>query len=227
MRRSSLTSTSLVDRYTGIDLSAAQIEKTLLSLGFTVETDGSRFTVGVPSWRATKDVTIRADIIEEITRIYGYDNFAVSTTKSALSPVRPTAAASDENDAKNLLVERFGLHEIHSYLWCDAKRWKEIGLPIEDNVRIVNSINPEQVCLRNSMIPTLLACVSDNKLYAPEFGILRSPRSLTAASRMGPATSKRLGIALFSRIAEENALFPSARYARLPRPHPAARSLHV
>lgn len=197
-----------VDRYTGIDLSAAQIEKTLLSLGFTVETDGSRFTVGVPSWRATKDVTIRADIIEEITRIYGYDNFAVSTTKSALSPVRPTAAASDENDAKNLLVERFGLHEIHSYLWCDAKRWKEIGLPIEDNVRIVNSINPEQVCLRNSMIPTLLACVSDNKLYAPEFGIFEIAKVIDGRKPDGSCNErKRLGIALFSRIAEEKTLY--------------------
>ena len=199
---------SFVDRYTGIDLSAAQIEKTLLSLGFTVHTDGARFTVGVPSWRATKDVTIRADVIEEITRIYGYDNFAISTTKSALSPVRPTVAASDENAAKNLLVERFGLHEIHSYLWCDAKRWKEIGIAVEDNVRIVNSINPEQVCLRNSMIPTLLACVNDNKLYAPEFGIFEIAKVIDGRKPDGTCNErKRLGIVLFSRAETEKALF--------------------
>ncbi|MBR7137550.1 MAG: phenylalanine--tRNA ligase subunit beta, partial [Clostridia bacterium] len=148
------------------------------------------------------------DIIEEITRIYGYDNFTIETTESALSPVRPSVAASDEDEIKTLLVERFGLHEIHSYLWCDAKKWKEMGIAIEDNVRIVNSINPEQVCLRNSMIPTLLASVNDNKLYAPEFGIFEIAKVIDGLKADGTCNErKRLGIALFSRTTSEKALF--------------------
>ena len=197
-----------VDRYTGIDLSAEQIERTLLSLGFTVAFDGQHFTVGVPTWRATKDVTIRADIIEEITRIYGYDNFAISTTKSALSPVRLRVAATDEESAKDLLVEKYGLHETHSYLWCDAKRWKEIGIDVEENVRIINSINPEQVVLRNSMIPTLLAEINDNKLYAADFGIFEIAKVIDGRKPDGTCNErKRLGIALFSRTETEKTLF--------------------
>ena len=64
-----------VDRYTGIEIDNDIIVKTLTSLGFKVTLDNDNFTVVVPSWRATKDVTLKADIIEEITRIYGYDNF--------------------------------------------------------------------------------------------------------------------------------------------------------
>ena len=75
-----------VDRYTGIDISDEQITKTLVSLGFGVECESGNYTVKVPSWRATKDVTIKADIIEEITRIYGYDNFEIATTNSPLKP---------------------------------------------------------------------------------------------------------------------------------------------
>ncbi|MBQ1986097.1 MAG: phenylalanine--tRNA ligase subunit beta, partial [Clostridia bacterium] len=60
-----------VDRYTGIDISNDRILKTLNALGFNASLEGETFTVHVPSWRATKDVTIKADIIEEITRIYG------------------------------------------------------------------------------------------------------------------------------------------------------------
>ncbi|MBQ6543144.1 MAG: phenylalanine--tRNA ligase subunit beta, partial [Clostridia bacterium] len=56
-----------VDKYTGIEISDERIIHTLTSLGFGVEYDGGVFTVSVPSWRATKDVTIKADIIEEIT----------------------------------------------------------------------------------------------------------------------------------------------------------------
>ena len=69
-----------VDRMTGIDISLTRIEKTLKDLGFKVERQDDQFTVTVPSWRATKDVTIKADLIEEITRIYGYDNFEIKTS---------------------------------------------------------------------------------------------------------------------------------------------------
>ena len=55
-----------VDRYTGIDISSDRIEKTLLSLGFEVERSGDDFKAVVPSYRATKDVSMQADIVEEI-----------------------------------------------------------------------------------------------------------------------------------------------------------------
>ena len=67
-----------VDRYTGIEISNERIIHTLTLLGFGVDEKDGVFTVTVPSWRATKDVTIKADIIEEITRIYGYDNFEIT-----------------------------------------------------------------------------------------------------------------------------------------------------
>ena len=65
---------SFVDRYTGIAIDNDTIVRTLQSLGFTIALDGDDFSVTVPSWRATKDVTMNADIIEEITRIYGYES---------------------------------------------------------------------------------------------------------------------------------------------------------
>lgn len=66
----------------------------------------------MPSWRATKDVTIKADIIEEITRVYGYDNFKITTTKAALAPVMRTAGNNDDRWTKDLLVQRYGMHEV-------------------------------------------------------------------------------------------------------------------
>ena len=65
------------------------------------------FHVVVPSWRATKDVTIKADIIEEITRIYGYDNFEINTTRSPLYPVRMDEVKSDEEKIKDMLVKKY------------------------------------------------------------------------------------------------------------------------
>ena len=117
-----------VDRYTGIDIPTETIVKTLTGLGFGIKRDGDKFSVTVPSWRATKDVTIKADIIEEITRIYGYDNFEIFTSESALAPVRKETLKSDEDRMKDILVKSYRLHEVHSYIWSDCAKDKELGI---------------------------------------------------------------------------------------------------
>lgn len=160
-----------VDRYTGIQIGAETIVKTLESLGFTVALNGDRFSVTVPSWRATKDVTIKADIIEEITRIYGYDNFDVHTALAPLYPVRPAEEKTAEDRIKDILVKRFSLHEVHSYVWAYYDEYKELGIEVEDNVKLVNATNPNIKTLRRSMIPTQLCQVKNNTSFAPDFGI--------------------------------------------------------
>ena len=58
-----------VDRYTGIDISDEQILNTLSALGFAPTLENEVFTAHVPSWRATKDVTIKADSLEELVTL--------------------------------------------------------------------------------------------------------------------------------------------------------------
>jgi len=189
---------SYVDRYTGIDISEEQIERTLTLLGFGVEKNGSDFAVTVPSWRATKDVTIKADIIEEITRIYGYDNFDITTTGSLLKPVRKSVSKDEDYSIKNLMVQRFSMHEVHSYIWCDGKKYKKLGIDVEDNVRILNIPTPENGTLRNSMMPTMLSFVYENKGYADQYGILRSAASSRDFAPAVNATSAEPSPSLFT-----------------------------
>ena len=197
-----------VDRYTGIEISDEQIISTLTALGFDVKHEGTAFDVTVPSWRATKDVTIKADIIEEITRIYGYDNFRITTTLSPLRPVRKSVGKSDEYYAKDLLVEKFKLHEVHSYIWADSKKFGELNMDVEDNVKLINSINPDHVVLRNCMIPTLLTIVNENKSFGSEYGIFEIARVIDGTREDGTCNErKKLGIVLYSRKCSEKALF--------------------
>lgn len=197
-----------VDRYTGIEISNEQILKTLSSLGFDVKLENDTFFVTVPTWRATKDVTIKADLIEEITRIYGYDNFAIDTTLSGLRPAVMTRAKSDETMVKDLLVYKYNLHEVHSYIWCDTKKYKEIGIETRDNVKLLNAMTPEHTNLRYSMIPTLLSFVNENKGFAPEFGIFEIGKIIDGLTSDNLCNEKKhLGITLFSRISDEKSLF--------------------
>lgn len=197
-----------VDKYTGIDISEERILKTLTALGFDVTKDGEEFKVKVPSFRATKDVTIKADIIEEITRIYGYDNFSIITTKSPLKPVKSSPVRSQSNEMKDILVKHYNLHEVHSYIWCDVRKYKKLGIEVEENVKVLNIESSDNGTIRNSMIPTLLSAVSDNKDYSDSYGIFEIGRVAAGVKEDGTANERRrLGIVLFDKTVSEKDLF--------------------
>ena len=191
---------AFVDRYTGIDIDGETIVNTLNGLGFKAVRNGDDFTVDVPSWRVTKDVTMKADIIEEITRIYGYDNFEVNTALSPLYPIRAEAVKTDEEKIKDLLVKRFSLHEVHSYVWAYNDEQKALGIPVEENIRLANATNPNIETLRNSMIPTQLCQVKSNIGYSNQFGIFEIGRVVNGVDENNLCIeNKMLGITLYSK----------------------------
>ncbi len=201
-----------VNRYTGIEISNEQIVKTLTGLGFKVTCEGDDFTVVVPSWRATKDVTIKADIIEEITRIYGYDNFQIFTSTSALAPVRKEVINSSEDRMKDILVKSYRMHEVHSYIWSDMAKDKELGIKTAEGVRVINAQSPDHQYIRISMIPTLLSFAKENKSYADTFGIFEIGHTVDGLNADGTCNElSKLGVCLFSKTENEEALFMRCR----------------
>ena len=199
-----------VDRYTGIGdaISNAHIEKTLKALGFEVDAKDGVFTVKVPSWRATKDVTMKADLIEEITRIYGYDNFVPHTARSPLYPMRMGLEKSCEERLKDLLVKRFSLHEFHSYIWAYHDEYKKLGMDVEDNVKILNATNPNLETLRRSIVPTQLCQVKSNVGYANQFGIFEIGRVVNGVKADGLCDEhKKLTVTLYSRTEDLQTLY--------------------
>ena len=191
---------AFVDKYTGIEIPNETIINTLNSLGFVATVDNDNFDVSVPSWRATKDVTIKADIIEEITRIYGYDNFDIHTTRSPLYPVRPTVEKTVEDKIKDLLVKRYSLHELHSYVWAYYDELKALGIDVEGEIKLSNATNPNIETIRKSIIPTQLCQVKQNTSFAPDFGIFEIGRVVEGVDDNNLCVEKKkLAITLYSR----------------------------
>lgn len=191
---------AFVDRYTGIEIDNERIVKTLKSLGFGVENSGDDFKVSVPSFRATKDVTIKADIIEEITRIYGYDNFDVNTALAPLYPVRPETEKTVEERIKDILVKSFDMHELHSYVWQYYDEYKSLGIEIEDNIKLINATNPNIETLRRSIVPTQLCQVSKNTDYSDGFAVFEIGRTFDGVDGNNMCReSKKLAVTLFDR----------------------------
>lgn len=197
-----------VDKYTGIDISSDQIEETLTALGFAVTRQGDSFGLVVPTWRATKDVTMKADIIEEITRIYGYDNFDIRSVKSFLTPVRHSVERSNEFRIKQLLTERYAMNEVHSYIWYESKMNKELGIVTEPNIRVINSITAENDTIRSTIIPSLLGFVSKNVDSNPEMGMYEIGRVANGLRADGLCDErKRLGIAIASKKLSDKEIY--------------------
>ena len=191
---------SFVNRYTGIEISDEHILTTLSALGFGISLEGTTFTVTVPSWRCTKDVTMKADIIEEITRIYGYDNFDINTVYAPSYPIRADIRKSVEEQIKDLLVKRFSCHELHSYIWTYNDEYKELGIEVEDNVKIAGAANPNIETLRKTIIPTQLCQVKYNTAYAPEFGVFEIGCVVDGLREDGLCNEqKKLAITLYSK----------------------------
>ncbi len=203
---------SFVDKYTGIEISNDTIISTLTSLGFMASVENDEFTVDVPSWRATKDVTMKADIIEEITRIYGYDNFDIHTCLAPLYPVRPDVEKTVEDRIKDLLVKRFSLHELHSYVWAYYDELKALGIDVEGEIKLEGASNPNIETIRKSIIPTQLCQVKQNTSFAPRFGIFEIGRVITGLDENNLCIEKKkLAITLFSKIAPVSVLFYKLR----------------
>lgn len=199
---------AFVNRYTGIEISNDAIVKTLKSLGFKVELANDTFDVVVPSWRATKDVTIKADIIEEITRIYGYDNFEINTTRSPLYPVRAAVEKSNEDKIKDILVKKYNLHELHSYVWACSDDLKSLNIPVESNIKLANASNPNIETIRNSIIPTQLCQIKTNTSYSPEYGIFEIGRVVEGVDENNLCIErKKLAITLFSKTSDVKTLY--------------------
>ena len=199
---------AFVDKYTGIEIPNETIINTLNSLGFVATVENDNFDVSVPSWRATKDVTIKADIIEEITRIYGYDNFDIHTTRSPLYPVRPTVEKTVEDKIKDLLVKRYSLHELHSYVWAYYDELKALGIDVEGEIKLSNATNPNIETIRKSIIPTQLCQVKQNTSFAPDFGIFEIGRVVEGVDDNNLCVEKKkLAITLYSRLRQMPMLY--------------------
>ena len=197
-----------VDRYTGIEIDNEAIIKTLSSLGFKVTNNGDDFSVVVPSWRATKDVTIKADIIEEITRIYGYDNFDIHTAYAPMYPLRHSIEKIVEDKIKDILVKKYSLHEIQSYIWAYSDEYKALGMDVEDNIKLINSTNPNIETIRRSIVPTQLCQMKYNTSYSSEFCLFETGRVVLGLDENNLCVEKKkLCITLFSKIKDTETLF--------------------
>lgn len=144
----------------GVTMSVAEQKTILEKLGFAVSQAVSGYKVTVPSWRP--DVTMQADIVEELLRIYGYDRVeAVHLPKS----VDVARGAWDGAQSRSSMVRRTlavrGLHETHTWAFV-APEVASLFVTANDALTLKNPISADLSVMRPSLLPNLVQALARN-----------------------------------------------------------------
>lgn len=185
-----------IDKYIGNILDPDSIVDTLRWLEFGVERKGDEFTIKVPSFRATKDITQKVDIIEEITRIYGYDNIVPQTVNVELKPLIYNEERILEHKFKEILAEKFAFSEVNSYIWFNNDFNKNAGINAQGTLRLLNPNAVENDTLRDTMAPTVLAFAAHDVKFYDEFAIFELGGIFRVENDLGKCKEEKVLCAL-------------------------------
>lgn len=149
-----------VNRTVGFELTEEDIVRVFEQLGFDTETTNNDIHVKVPSRR--RDITIEADLIEEIARIYGYDN--IPSTLPVFEDV--TSGALTDRQRKTRVVKRTlegaGLSQAITYSLVDRDRATAFTTATHDTVELLMPMSEAHSTLRQSLIPHLIDATQYN-----------------------------------------------------------------
>lgn len=155
-----------VTRLLGVELNPEEITRILESLEFGVERQpNGDLRVTAPDHRldiSAEPATGRADLLEEIARIYGYDRLPVSEMADELPPQRNNTALDREERVRDLLVQA-GLQEVVTYrLTTPEAEARLLGRDETGYVTLANPTTPERVAMRHSVLNSVLEVAAQN-----------------------------------------------------------------
>ena len=157
------TTTDAVLGLIGVDVPKDKITEILNKLGLQTELDGNKLTVRVPSIR--DDVEGRADLAEEIMRIYGYSHIKGKPMRSDVTRGKKLPERIKADKIKSLLVSA-GLSEISTYSFINPAAADILNLSADDSrrdtVKIINPLGDEYSVMRTQLISSILSVISTN-----------------------------------------------------------------
>jgi phenylalanyl-tRNA synthetase beta chain len=199
----------------GQEISRDKVIKILQSLEFKVlDQAEDKLTVTVPSWRATKDVSAKEDLAEEVLRIYGYDNVNSQLPTETLSLPEVNEERLLERKIKNILAFKYSLSEVYNYSFVGEDQLKKLNVDFFKHLKLINPLSDVHTMLRQSLVPGLISNVKFNQARADSLGFFELGSVFFGAhgnlkkEAVGDATlphqEKHLGLILAS---EENNIF--------------------
>ena len=164
-------SKDFLDARLGKSLDNEVIIDILTRLGYKVEYNNNNFKVLAPSWRSTGDVTYKDDVMGDIARILGYENFEAKPLTINFEHAVIQKKVTLERRLREYLAFRCGFNEIFTYPWIDEKYIKAARINTNNSIRLATPPSSELAILRSSLVPGILDVTQRNLRYFDSFRI--------------------------------------------------------
>lgn len=211
-------------RKLGKNVSPEEVRDILERLAFGVSTQAPGvFSVTVPSWRATKDVSVKEDLVEEVGRMIGYDSIA-PRPPAILATVPPANEDRAFHTHARAVFADQGFTEVYNYSFVAEADARAFGMEPADHVTVANPIAPNQSLLRMSLLPELRSNVLENSKHFDAFRIFEIGREIHKQTQGLPREIPHLAAAIYSKDGDGAAgLFEMKRAAECLMPGAEAR----
>lgn len=146
----------------GVEIPSKDVLNILTRLGFELKTKKNSWLVKIPTWRATKDIAIAEDVVEEVARFFGYENIPASLPTFPIYPPEQNALRNLERNVAETLVKNLGYNEVYNYSFVSDVQVAKMGDDLSKYLELDNPLSKERPFLRRNLLPNLLENIKNN-----------------------------------------------------------------
>jgi phenylalanyl-tRNA synthetase beta chain len=188
----------VVNRKLGREVPEVEVRDILKRLEFGVHSAGAgALQVTVPSWRATKDISVVDDLVEEVGRMIGYDTIVPTPPAVACTVPPDNADRLWHRELRALLTAR-GFTEVYNYSFLSDEQAARFELNPAGQVRVRNPIASDQNLLRSSLIPGIFANMELNAKHFDSFRLFEIGREIHNRQGAAPLEITHLAAAWYA-----------------------------
>jgi phenylalanyl-tRNA synthetase beta chain len=186
-------------RKLGRTVTAQEVREILTALEFGVkETAPGTFSVSVPSWRATKDVSLKDDLLEEVGRMIGYESITPQPPliESVVPPDNPSRKS--ERHVRDLVAAQ-GFTEVYNYSFISEEMARAFHFDPDAHIKVTNPIASDQSLMRTSLLPGIRKNLIDNGRRLNSFRLFEVGREIHPKAKGLPEEIPHVAAAVFAR----------------------------
>ncbi|HYW47194.1 MAG TPA: phenylalanine--tRNA ligase subunit beta [Bryobacteraceae bacterium] len=188
-----------LERKLGRSIEPAETRRILERLEFGVaEARPGVFSVSVPSWRATKDISLKDDLVEEVGRMVGYDSI---TPRAPLAPATAPPGNPErkfQHEVRNLFADE-GFTEVYNYSFISQEAAAAFGMDPAAHVRVTNPIASDQALMRLSLLPGVWKNITENSKHKDAFRLFEIGLEIHPRETGLPGEAPHLVAAIYDR----------------------------
>lgn len=181
-----------LEKRLGKHLTNEQIQGKLEALGFDVTINGNDMHVVAPSWRSTGDISIKDDVMEEVARMYGYDNFEATPFETVFEGAINQKEVDLVRNIKEYLAIRCAMQEVYTYPWMNDTFVNAVLPNTEGVLKLSTPPAPNLSYIRSTLLPNLCEAVAKNERYFNDFSIFEEAQVFFDRNYTSPYDEKEL-----------------------------------